>query len=105
MIIRRIVPLSAGKVAGVLYAGLGLIFGALFSVLAVAGAFATEDAGGAAFGAMFGIGAVVMLPILYGCMGFVMAVLMAWLYNLAASVTGGIELGAVTPPAPGTLPQ
>ena len=105
MVIRRIGPLSAGKVAAVLYAGFGLIFGAIFSLVAMAGGFATEEAGGAAFGAIFGVGAIIVLPILYGAMGFVTAVLGAWLYNVAASMTGGVELNTVTTtPAPGTLP-
>lgn len=97
MVIRRIGPLSAGKVAGVLYAGFGLIFGAIFSLVSVAGGFATEEAGGAAFGALFGIGAIVLLPILYGCMGFLAAILGAWLYNVAAGLTGGVEVEGSAP--------
>lgn len=95
MIIRRIGPLSAGKVAGVLYAGFGLIFGAIFSLVAMLGGIAAED-GGAAFGAVFGVAAVLVMPIMYGALGFLTAVIGAWLYNIAASVTGGIELSAVT---------
>jgi hypothetical protein len=43
-------------------------------------------------GALFGIGAIVLLPILYGCLGFVMTLLMAWLYNVAAGIVGGVEI-------------
>ncbi len=95
MVIRRIGPLSAGKVAGVLYAGFGLIFGAIFSLVTMLGGIAGQDAEGAAFGALFGVAAVVVMPIMYGVLGFLTAVIGAWLYNIAASVTGGIELSAV----------
>jgi hypothetical protein len=44
------------------------------------------------FGVLFGVGAIVLLPILYGCMGFVVSLVGAWLYNLAAGAVGGIEL-------------
>ena len=91
MVINRIGPLSAGKVAAVLYAGFGLIFGGIFSLVSMLGGFASEDAGGAMFGALFGVGAIVLLPILYGCMGFITAVVGAWLYNIAAGVAGGVE--------------
>lgn len=97
MVIRRIGPLSAGKVAGVLYAGFGLIVGAIVSLVAMAGGFASEETGGAAFGAVFGVGAIILLPILYGCMGFLAALLGAWLYNLAASLAGGVEIEGSAP--------
>jgi hypothetical protein len=34
----------------------------------------------------------VLLPLLYGGLGFVMTAIMAWLYNMAAGVVGGIEI-------------
>lgn len=92
MVIRRVGPLSCAKIAGALYAILGLIFGALFSFAAMAGALASDESEFGAMGAMFGIGAIVLLPILYGCLGFVMTLLMAWLYNVAAGIVGGVEI-------------
>ena len=41
---------------------------------------------------LFGAGAVVILPIVYGCIGFVGGLIMAPLYNLVAKVVGGIEV-------------
>jgi len=41
---------------------------------------------------MFGMGAIVFLPIFYGVMGIVMGALTAVLYNLFAGLVGGIEL-------------
>src|SRR5688500_15836664 len=96
MVVKRVGPLSVAKNAAVLYAVLGLIFGAFFSLAAMAGAFsaAGQDGGGAAAGVMglFGLGAIIFLPIFYACLGFVGALIMCALYNIVASMVGGIEV-------------
>lgn len=92
MIIRRVGPLSFAKIAGLLYAILGLVFGGVFSLIALAGGFASNAEGSGGFGAIIGVGAVVIFPILYGVMAFVMTLVGAWLYNVAAGVVGGVEL-------------
>ncbi len=92
MIIKRIGPLSVAKLAGVLYGVIGVVIGGIFSLAAMAGAMASEDSGGALFGALFGIGAVVVFPLLYGGMAFVMMLITAWLYNVLAGVVGGVEI-------------
>jgi hypothetical protein len=95
MVIRRVAPLSVAKIAGALYMVLGLIFGALFSLIAIAGSMASvaNDSGpGAVFGALFGVGAVVFFPIFYGVMAFVMAFISALLYNALAGTVGGVEI-------------
>jgi hypothetical protein len=43
-------------------------------------------------GLLFGVGAIVLLPIFYGLLGFVCALVGAALYNVVAKLTGGIEL-------------
>ena len=48
MVVKRVQPLSCAKIAGTLYAILGLVFGALFSLAAAAGAFASDSGEGAA---------------------------------------------------------
>ena len=95
MIIRRVGPLSVAKVAGALYALLGLIFGAFISLFSiVGGAFMPRNAG---FGGLiFGAAAIVVLPIFYGLLGFIMSLISAALYNLIAGWVGGIEI-EVTP--------
>jgi hypothetical protein len=95
MVITRVGPLSVAKIAGVLYAIVGLIFGAFLSLIGLAGmagGLANDSPGGAAFGALFGVGAIIALPIFYGCLGFVMTLIMAALFNLGARLTGGVEL-------------
>jgi hypothetical protein len=41
---------------------------------------------------LFGVGAVILLPLFYGLMGFLMGMLTAALYNLIAGWLGGVEL-------------
>lgn len=90
MVINRIAPFSLAKISGTLYAALGLIFGALFSLVAMAGMAA--GSGNSMFGALFGVGAIILFPIFYGCIGFVASLIGAWLYNVLAGMVGGVEL-------------
>jgi hypothetical protein len=92
MVITRIVPLSCGRVAGVLYGAMGLVVGAIVSVAALAGGFSAGEALGPLTGGIIGVGAIVLLPLFYGGLGFIVAVIAAWLYNIAAGVTGGLEI-------------
>lgn len=91
MIIKRVGPLSCARLSGLLYAVFGLILGAIISLVAVAGGFASDDHA-AAFGGFIGVAAVLVLPICYGLLGFVATLIAAWLYNVAAGVVGGIEV-------------
>jgi len=43
-------------------------------------------------GVLFGVGAIVALPIFYGLLGFIFALIGAAVYNLVASWVGGVEL-------------
>ena len=94
MRLTRVAPLSVAKVAFVLYGLMGLIFGVIVAVASLIGATIgmSQHDGSAFFGAIFGVGAIVLLPILYGVLGSVVALTMAAIYNLAASLMGGIEL-------------
>jgi hypothetical protein len=92
MIIKRIGPLSIAKLSALLYAILGLLLGGIFSLVALAGGFASETTGAAGVGAIIGVGAVIVFPILYGLMGFLTTLVGAWLYNVAAGVVGGVEV-------------
>jgi hypothetical protein len=97
MTITRVGPLSVAKVAGILYVVIGLIAGCLVSLLALAGGFggfAGNAEGAGPMAALFGVGAIVFLPIFYGVVGFVGSLIMAWLFNIAAGMTGGIEVDA-----------
>jgi hypothetical protein len=102
MIIRKVNVASAAKVGGTLYAIIGLIIGVLVALISmVAGAGFTAAAQndpemprmvGSILGAMFGAGAILFFPILYGVMGVIFGALIAALYNLIAGITGGLSL-------------
>lgn len=103
MVLRRIGPLSLARISATIYALMGLILGACFSLVSVlVAAFRPEQAGGP-FGVLFGVGAVIWLPLLYGGMGFLGALIMAGLYNWLAGWVGGVtvELQQAAPPAHG----
>jgi hypothetical protein len=96
MIIRRIGVLSLAKFMGGIYGAIGLLIGAVLSLAALAGAaiggVQNDEPGAAVIGAFVGVGAIIVLPIFYGLMGFLGGLVAAFLYNLFAGVFGGIEL-------------
>jgi hypothetical protein len=95
MVIRRIGPLSLAKLAGVLYAAIGLIVGAVFAAISAIGGFsaaAARSEGAPVVAALFGVGAIVFFPLLYGGLAFLMALIGAALYNAIAGIVGGVEV-------------
>jgi hypothetical protein len=93
MELKRVGPWSVARVCGTMYAAMGLIFGALFACVAlVGGSLAQRNNDAGAFGALFGVGAIVVLPLFYGVAGVVFGALSAWLYNVFAGMVGGIEV-------------
>ena len=94
MVIRRVSPISLAKVVGLLYAILGLLIGAFMSLIfTVIGSAAPSEMHTAPFvGMMFGAGAIVVLPLFYGVLGFIGAGLAALVYNGLAGMIGGIEI-------------
>jgi uncharacterized protein YacL len=100
MILRRIDPLSAAKVLGVLYAALGLLIGLVVSCLSALGflaALASRDHKG--LPVVIGVLAIVVAPVFYGALGFVSGLVTAGLYNLAARAVGGIRIEVEAPAA------
>jgi hypothetical protein len=103
MVIRRVNPLSVAKVAGVLYALMGLLIGGMLSLFFMAvgnGANLSDRPGGAFLGMLFGAGAIVVFPIGYGILGAIIAGISALLYNVVAGMIGGVEIDVdVEPPS------
>ena len=99
MVITRVNPLSVAKVAAVLYAGIGLIAGALFSLIGMAGFGAAFEGveGAGPITAIFGVGAIVIMPICYAIFGFIGSFIFAMIFNFAAGMTGGIEVETKQP--------
>jgi hypothetical protein len=94
MQLKRIGPLSLARLAGGLYGAIGLFVGVIFAAAALVGASIAGAAGESSplLGLIFGVGAVVFLPLMYGVLGALGALLIAGLYNLLAGWLGGIEL-------------
>jgi hypothetical protein len=97
VIIKRIAPLSCAKIVGVLYLILGFIVGAFVSFFALLGglfgrASQTGNTSALLGGAIVGVGAIVIFPILYGALGFIGSLIAAALYNVLARSVGGIEI-------------
>ena len=99
MVIRHVGVWSVSRLYGALMASMGLLIGGLFALIGMAGGMAgamkESGAGGlgsGVIGMMFGVGAIIFLPLFYGVMGLVIGAITAALYNLFAGLLGGIEL-------------
>ena len=80
--IRRFGVGQTAKVFGVLYSLIGLVCLPIFLLAAM---FAPREAG-------FSISFAVVLPVIYGLMGFVFTAIGCVVYNLVSSWVGGIEI-------------
>lgn len=88
--IKRVSPLQAGKMLGLLYACLGLLFIPIFLVASIGMAQLPEAQRGPF--ALVGVGFALAAPVIYGVMGFIFGVISAALYNVAAKWIGGLEI-------------
>ena len=87
MKIKKIYPLSLAKITGLILAILGFFFGLPITVLTIVGVLTGVKPQG-----ISGYIAIIVLPFFYGVLGFIMAFVQAWLYNLIAKKTGGVEI-------------
>ncbi len=88
----RIAPLRAGVVTGVLYGIMSLIFVPFLLIAALFTSHRSAAAGPpSALPAFFGLTFVVLMPVFYAIMGFIVGVLAAAVYNLVARWTGGLQ--------------
>jgi hypothetical protein len=94
MRITHIAPLSVAKVAFVLYGLIGLIIGGIIAVASLLGASlgAAHGDRSSLFGMIFGVGAVIFLPLVYGFFGAIGALISTAIYNIVAGMVGGVEL-------------
>lgn len=96
MVVKRIGPMSMAKVQGALGVLIGLLLGICFAAFASLGsAFVSEASDGTSLGmvsAIFGVGAIIILPILSGIFGFIGGLIGAVLYNWVAGMVGGLEI-------------
>ena len=94
--LRHVGVASVAKTLAVLYAGLGLLVALAAWIVLVAaphvgdavnftGSRTLLDTAG-------GAGLFIVIPLGYGVLGLVIGGVAAWLYNIVAGVTGGVEL-------------
>ncbi len=90
--IKKIDVMSAAKVEGLIGAVIGLVLGVIFALF---GAVASSFVGGReGMGMMIGggLGAIILMPIMYGIGGFIGGAIGAFVYNLVAGWIGGIQI-------------
>ena len=99
MTLARIEPFPIAKLMGIAYALIGLLIGALFSLFGLVGLLAGlsqfhggPEALGALFPLIFGIGAIIFMPIFYGLLGFICTLIAAVIYNWLAGRFGGAQV-------------
>jgi hypothetical protein len=92
--IKKFEPLSVMRISAICYGALGLVEGAIFSVVFSLAPMAA--AGGKQMprwmGLLFGGLSIVLFPILLGLMGAIMGGLGAVIYNVSARYVGGIAV-------------
>jgi uncharacterized oligopeptide transporter (OPT) family protein len=88
--VTRIAPLQLGKMMGLCYGIMGLIFIPFFLLMSF---FASHAPSQQRIGIMaLGAGFAIFLPFIYGAMGFIGGVISAFIYNVIAKWVGGVEL-------------
>jgi uncharacterized membrane protein len=94
MIIKRVGVMSVARIAAAIYGVFGLIAGLVFSLAALAGAGMSREVGEQVswLGPMFGLGAIIALPVLYYVFGFLGGAVGAWVFNNVSRATGGLEI-------------
>ena len=95
MVIRHIGVGSLARILAALYALWGFIFGVIVALIALAGAgisAASDSPLPGWMGGLFGVGAVIVLPICYGVFGAIGGAITAVMYNVIAGMVGGLSV-------------
>jgi hypothetical protein len=89
VILKRIGVLSLAKLETIIMAIFGFFAGIFYAIFPQLINTSSVDT---AVGNPFGWWGVIIFPIIYAILGFVIGVIGAWVYNLLARWVGGIEL-------------
>jgi hypothetical protein len=96
--IKRIVPLSAAKMAAAIYGAMGVVLGfplTLATVLpTIIHARQTETGLSAPVISLIVLALVIIIPIFYALIGFIIGIVGAAIYNLVARWLGGLQIEA-----------
>lgn len=101
-IIKSVGVLSFAKIMGLIYGCLGLIFTPVFLLLGLLGSLVGQQK--TPFAGVFGMVFALLMPVMYGLMGFITGAIGGLLYNLFAKLVGGFELDLDLRPAASLAP-
>jgi hypothetical protein len=112
MVIKRLGVFSVAKIYALINAVFGLIFGLIGGVFfaiftaAMSGASGGSSRDVPVLGAGIGfLAAIILYPVIFGILGFVVGATGAAIYNLASRFVGGIEIDTETNSAGYGAPQ
>ena len=98
MTIRRFGVISVAKMYALLMFIFGLIFGVIYGLILIVfgGAILAlgpnrDAAAGGVSTVVMGIAMMIILPITYGVLGFIMGAIGALIYNAVAGIVGGVK--------------
>jgi|ERR1700722_1698197 len=89
-VVKSVGVLSVAKIMGLIYACMGLIFAPVVLMVGMFGSLVGQDKN--PFAGMVGATLALLIPVVYGAMGFIIGAIGALLYNLFAKLVGGFEL-------------
>lgn len=89
-ILKSVGVMSVARIMGLLYGCMGLIFVPFFLLFGILGSIAGQNKNPIA--GVVGIVFAILMPFLYGLIGFVAGAIGALLYNLLSKWVGGFEL-------------
>lgn len=90
--IKRIEVMPLAKIYTVFMAIFGVVIGIFYAII---GVIYGASAGSLGLGAGLGVLAIIVMPIIYGLLGFISGVIGAWMYNLLAGWLGGVKIDLV----------
>jgi hypothetical protein len=97
--LKRIHPASTGKVFGLFMFGLTLLFAPLIIIMALF-TLLTNHGAQSIWSPILMMVAALVVPFIYGAMGYLQGLLIAWVYNLVARTAGPLEIELETAPTP-----
>jgi hypothetical protein len=92
--IKKIEPLSVMRISAIVYAAIGLLEEAMFSLIFSTIPFAASNGQHVprAFGILFGGFSIIFFPVIFAVIGAIGGGLGAVIYNVSACYVGGIEV-------------
>jgi hypothetical protein len=101
-IVKSVGVMSVAKIMGLIYGCMGLIFAPFFLLIGLLGSLAGQQK--SPFAGIFGVTFAILMPVLYGMMGFITGAIGSLLYNLCANWVGGFELDMESAPTAAVAP-